>query len=47
MAEDITRAYGFKRAMAVACDVTREGTVQAAFALACRAYGGVDIVVNN
>jgi rhamnulose-1-phosphate aldolase/alcohol dehydrogenase len=47
VAEDITQAYGFKRAVAVACDVTREEAVQAAFALACRAYGGVDIVVNN
>jgi rhamnulose-1-phosphate aldolase/alcohol dehydrogenase len=47
VAEDIVRAHGFKRAVAAACDVTREEAVQAAFALACREYGGVDIVVNN
>jgi len=47
VAEDIVRAHGFKRAIATPCDVTREEAVQAAFALACREYGGVDIVVNN
>jgi rhamnulose-1-phosphate aldolase/alcohol dehydrogenase len=47
VAEDIVRAHGFKRAIATPCDVTREEAVQAAFALACRSYGGVDIVVNN
>jgi NAD(P)-dependent dehydrogenase (short-subunit alcohol dehydrogenase family) len=31
----------------VACDVTSEGSVAAAFAAAALAYGGVDIVVSN
>lgn len=47
VAEDICKANGLKRAVAVSCNVTREADVMAAFASACSAYGGVDIVVNN
>lgn len=33
--------------LALACDVTRADSVEAAFARACERYGGVDIVVSN
>ena len=38
---------GYKRAVAVKCNVTREDEVVRAFQVAAAAYGGVDIVVNN
>lgn len=47
VAADICKANGLKRAVAVSCNVTSEADVMAAFASACREYGGVDIVVNN
>ena len=47
VAADLVKTHGLKRAVAVACNVTSEAEVSAAFALACREYGGVDIVVNN
>ncbi len=47
VAEDICKANGLKRAVAVSCNVTSEADVMSAFASACSAYGGVDIVVNN
>ncbi|MCS7087373.1 MAG: bifunctional aldolase/short-chain dehydrogenase, partial [Thermoflexales bacterium] len=47
VADEICKTQGFKRALAVPCDVTREDEVARAFAEAARAYGGVDIVVNN
>lgn len=47
VANEVVQAQGFKRAIPVACNVTSEEEVAAAFATACRAYGGVDIVVNN
>lgn len=47
VADEICKAQGFKRALAVRCDVTREDEVARAFAEMARAYGGVDIVVNN
>ncbi|PJF45728.1 MAG: bifunctional rhamnulose-1-phosphate aldolase/short-chain dehydrogenase, partial [Candidatus Thermofonsia Clade 3 bacterium] len=47
VANDIVKAHGLKRAIAVSCNVTSESEVAAAFATACREYGGVDIVVNN
>ncbi|PJF46659.1 MAG: bifunctional rhamnulose-1-phosphate aldolase/short-chain dehydrogenase, partial [Chloroflexi bacterium] len=47
VADEIVQAHGLKRAIAVACNVTNEEEVIAAFKSACREYGGVDIVVNN
>ncbi len=47
VANDIVEAQGLKRAVAVKCDVTSEDDVASAFAIACREYGGVDVVVNN
>jgi rhamnulose-1-phosphate aldolase/alcohol dehydrogenase len=47
VADDICKANGSKRAVAVSCNVTSEADVMQAFASACSAYGGVDIVVNN
>jgi NAD(P)-dependent dehydrogenase (short-subunit alcohol dehydrogenase family) len=38
---------GETRGLAVACDVTRRDSVDAAFAKICERYGGVDIVVSN
>lgn len=46
-ADDLIARHGFRRALAVACNVTREDAVAEAFRAAVRAYGGVDIVVNN
>ncbi len=46
-AADLVAKYGFRRALAVACDVTREEQVAGAFAAATLAYGGIDIIVNN
>jgi len=47
VAADLVKTHGHRRAVAIACDVTSEEEVSAAFAVACREYGGVDIVVNN
>ena len=47
VAEDICKANGARRAVAVSCNVTSEADVTNAFLSACREYGGVDIVVNN
>ncbi len=33
--------------LAVACDVTRQASVDKAFAEICRTYGGLDILVSN
>lgn len=46
-ADDVVRAAGAGRALAVAMDVTAEGSVRAAFEEAALAYGGLDIVVSN
>ncbi len=46
-AEEIVKTHGYQRAIAVKCNVTREDEVINAFKTAVRAYGGVDIVVNN
>ncbi|MEO6062133.1 MAG: bifunctional aldolase/short-chain dehydrogenase [Thermoflexales bacterium] len=46
-AADLSAKYGFRRALAVTCDVTREEQVAGAFAAATLAYGGIDIIVNN
>jgi len=47
VAADLVKRFGLKRGLAVACDVTSEAAVQAAFREAVLTYGGVDIVVNN
>ncbi len=47
VAQEITKKFGFKRGLAVRCDVTSEQAVADAFRSAVLAYGGVDIVVNN
>lgn len=47
VARQINEKYGEGRAIAVKLDVTKEDEVEAAFAQAALAYGGVDIVVNN
>jgi rhamnulose-1-phosphate aldolase/alcohol dehydrogenase len=47
VAADMVKRFGFKRALAVACNVTDEKAIMAAFNAAIMAYGGVDIVVNN
>ncbi len=47
VAADITKRFGFKRGLAVQCNVTDEEQVANAFRETARAYGGVDIVVNN
>jgi len=47
VAEELGKAQGFRRAMAVHCDVTDEAAVTEAFEQVVLAYGGVDIVVSN
>jgi rhamnulose-1-phosphate aldolase/alcohol dehydrogenase len=47
VADDLVARYGPGKGLAVACDVTSEAQVIAAFAAAAQAYGGVDIVVSN
>ncbi len=47
VAADLTDKHGFRRGMAVECDVTREESVADAFRETVFAYGGVDIVVSN
>lgn len=46
-ASEIIKSRGFRRAMALKIDVTKESEVQAAFRQAVLQFGGVDIVVNN
>jgi rhamnose utilization protein RhaD (predicted bifunctional aldolase and dehydrogenase)/NAD(P)-dependent dehydrogenase (short-subunit alcohol dehydrogenase family) len=43
-AQAIAKKYG---GLGLACDVTKEGDVRAAFDAACVRFGGVDIVVSN
>lgn len=47
VAAEIVKAHGANRAVGVACNVMKEDDIVAAFQTAARAYGGVDIVVNN
>ncbi len=47
LAEQINNEYGFKRAIAVNCDVTSEKEVEKAFKEVVLEYGGVDTVVSN
>jgi NAD(P)-dependent dehydrogenase (short-subunit alcohol dehydrogenase family) len=47
VADEITVRCGFRRGLAIHCDVTDEAAVAGAFSQAVLAYGGIDIVVNN
>jgi rhamnulose-1-phosphate aldolase/alcohol dehydrogenase len=47
VAKELNDTYKMRRAIAVHCDVTSEAAVIAAMAQVIRAFGGVDIVVNN
>jgi rhamnulose-1-phosphate aldolase/alcohol dehydrogenase len=47
VAESIVTKHGLRRALALQLDVADEGSVDAAFDAAVRAYGGVDVVVSN
>jgi rhamnulose-1-phosphate aldolase/alcohol dehydrogenase len=47
LAETLCRKYGAGRAVGVLMDVTDEQAVRAAFSASARAFGGLDIVVNN
>ncbi|MFS0785438.1 bifunctional aldolase/short-chain dehydrogenase [Shouchella sp. 1P09AA] len=47
VATEINETFGEGRAIALKMDVTNEEAIQAAFAEAARAFGGVDIIVNN
>ena len=47
VAEDISKRFGKKRAIAVSCNVTDEAQIVAAIRAATLTYGGVDIAVNN
>lgn len=47
VADELNTKHGYRRGMAVRCDVTNEEVVQAAFEEVILAYGGVDIVVSN
>ncbi len=47
VADELTTKYGYKRGMAIRCDVTDEAVVGQAFEEVVLAYGGVDIVVSN
>ncbi|MBM4414124.1 MAG: bifunctional rhamnulose-1-phosphate aldolase/short-chain dehydrogenase, partial [Chloroflexi bacterium] len=47
VAKELNDTYKMRRAIAVHCDVTSEAAVIAAMQQVIRAFGGVDIVVNN
>ncbi len=47
VAKELNDSYKMRRAIAVHCDVTSEEAVIAAMHQVVRAFGGVDIVVNN
>ncbi len=47
VAEELRMKYGWRKGLAVECDVTREESVASAMNEAILAYGGVDIVVSN
>jgi rhamnulose-1-phosphate aldolase/alcohol dehydrogenase len=47
VAKELNDTYKMRRAIAVHCDVTSEAAVIAAMGQVIRAFGGVDIVVNN
>ncbi len=45
--EELNSKHGYRRGMAVRCDVTNEAVVAQAFEEVIVAYGGVDIVISN
>ncbi|HEX2916069.1 MAG TPA: bifunctional aldolase/short-chain dehydrogenase [Chloroflexia bacterium] len=47
VAEELSGKHGYRRGMAVRCDVTSEEAVEQALEQVILAYGGVDIVVSN
>lgn len=47
VADEITARHGFRRGMAVRCDVTDEQAVTEAFNQVVLTYGGLDVVVSN
>ena len=47
VADELTQQHGFRRALAVHCDVTDEGAVAEAYQQVVLAYGGLDAVVSN
>ena len=47
VADELIEKHGFKRAIALHCDVTNEAAVAEAYRRVVLAYGGVDVVVNN
>src|SRR5258708_8408693 len=47
VAADLVKRFGFKRGIAVSCNVTSEKAVVEAFRRTIETYGGIDIVVNN
>src|SRR5206468_2979931 len=47
VANGIVKKNGLRRAISVRLDVSDEASVEAAFAQAIRAYGGIDVVVSN
>lgn len=47
VAAELNKKFGFKRAIAVHCDVTSEPAVQAALRQVVLEYGGLDVLVNN
>jgi rhamnulose-1-phosphate aldolase/alcohol dehydrogenase len=47
LAEELNKEFGVGRARAVVMNVTSESEVKAAFDEAARAFGGLDIIVNN
>ncbi len=46
-AAELNKKFGFKRTVAVGCDVTSESAVQGALRQTVLAYGGLDVLVNN
>jgi rhamnulose-1-phosphate aldolase/alcohol dehydrogenase len=47
VADELTRAHGYRRGMAIHCNVADEAAVARAFEQVTLAYGGVDVVVSN
>ena len=45
--QELRATFGADRVLAVACDVTRETSVESAFADAVNEFGGLDILVSN
>jgi len=47
VAEELNTKHGYRRGLALHCDVTSEEAVRQAFEQVVLAYGGVDIVISN